>query len=336
MYEIPQQLEYKEKIIFGLTFEQLVYAMIFFPIIFMIIFRVNASLTTRIAIAFFPFLLACGFIFLNLQFHLKNWIIWFKSRKIETKERMEKWFYIKEIKNSLIVTKNKKIAVLKVEPVNFSIKPAGEQEAIILAFQKFLNSLDFPIQLLMTTETLNLEEYLSKLKENIDESKSGVFDEYKEHIKKVIRDNSVMNRNFYIAIPETSNIDIQVKICEDRLNGLNLKTSRLNDLELGSIVRKICSTSEQLLPKKIENQLDFLKIDNKLLTRVIYAHGYPRIVEAGFLDRIVSCSGNFDLIIKNLSKKYNREFKRQLKGSDLEKIAEEITKALQKDSNSNP
>ena len=171
MYEIPQQLEYKEKIVFGLTFTQLIYALIFFPIIFVIIFRIHASLPIRVTIAFFPFLLGCGFIFLNLSFHLKNWIIWFKSREVKTKEKMEKWFYIKEIKNSLIVTKNKKLAVLKVEPINFSIKPQGEQEAIILSFQKFLNSLDFPIQLLMTTETLNLEEYLNNLRNNLDESK---------------------------------------------------------------------------------------------------------------------------------------------------------------------
>ena len=295
MYEIPQQLEYKEKIIFGLTFTQLIYALIFFPIIFVIIFRIHASLAIRVTIAFFPFLLGCGFIFLNLSFHLKNWFIWFKSREVKTKQKMEKWFCIKEIKNSLIVTKNKKLAVLKVEPINFSIKPEGEQEAIILSFQKFLNSLDFPIQLLMTTETLNLEEYLNNLRNNLDESKVKVFSEYKEHIKKIIKDNSVMNRNFYLIIPETSNIDIQVKICEDRLNGMNLKTSRLNDLELESIFKKICNTNKELLPKKIENAVDFLTIDNKLLTRVIYAHGYPRIVEAGFLDRIVSCSGNFDL-----------------------------------------
>ncbi len=295
MYEIPQQLEYKEKIIFGLTFQQLIYALIFFPILFVILFRINAPLSTRISIAIFPFAIACGFIFLNLSFHVKNWIIWFKSREVKTKEKMERWFYIKEIKNNLIITKNKKLAVIKVEPVNFSIKPQGEQEAIILGFQKFLNSLDFPVQLLMTTETLNLEEYLETLKDKIDKSKTDVFGEYKEHIKKVIKDNSVMNRNFYIVIPEVSNIEIQVKICEDRLNGLNLKTSRLGDQELQSIFRKICNTDKELLPKKIENQIDFLKIDNKLLTRVIYAHGYPRIVEAGFLDRIVSCSGNFDL-----------------------------------------
>jgi len=297
MYEIPQQLEYKEKIVFGLTFTQLIYVLIFFPILFVIIFKINASLSTRICIAIFPALLACGFIFLNLSFHLKNWIIWFKSRKVETKEKMEKWFYIKEIKNNLIVTKKKKLAIIKVEPINFSIKPQGEQEAIILSFQKFLNSLDFPVQLLMTTETLNLREYLNNLKKNIDKSKGKVFSEYKEHIKKIIKDNSVMNRNFYLIIPETSNIDIQVKICEDRLNGLNLKTSRLNDQELEKVIKKICNTKTDLLPKKIENAVDFLKIDDKLLTRVIFAHGYPRVVEAGFLDRIVSCSGNFDLSI---------------------------------------
>ena len=32
--------------------------------------------------------------------------------------------------------------------------------------------------------------------------------------------------------------------------------------------------------------------------KVLYAHGYPRSVENGFLDKLVSCSGNF-VFIKN-------------------------------------
>jgi len=344
MYEIPQQLEYKEKIVFGLTFGQLIYALIFFPFAFSFFFRLNASLPVRIFLTSIPVSLAAGFMFFDLSSHIKNWITWYKSVRIPS-DKIPKLFGIKDKK--VFSKNNKNLAILKIEPVNFSIKPLGEQEAIILAFQKFLNALDFPIQFLMTTETLSLSSYLKNLKENLGEDSTLIFNEYEEHLKKIIKDNSVMNRNFYFIIPETSNLDIQLKICEERLNNLNLKSVVLNDEEIYSIFNKICNSES--LPKLIKNNVDNLKIIKEFESkeelkkrieeekkknpkkvnknpqeksweyhRVIYAHGYPRVVEAGFLDRIVSCSGNFDLSmhmepysLENTMVRLNRELQKQ-------------------------
>src|SRR3989344_7431236 len=65
-------------------------------------------------------------------------------------------------------TKMRKISILKVEPINFTLKNNPEKEVIIRTFQKFLNSLDFPIQIVIATDTLNLDTYLSKLEERSD------------------------------------------------------------------------------------------------------------------------------------------------------------------------
>lgn len=104
MYEIPQQLEYKEKIVFGLTFVQLLYALIFFPIIFFILFKLNASIAVRVCLAIIPFGLAVGFIFLNLSFHIRNWITWFKFREIKEQKKLKKLFGA-EVKDNLIILK---------------------------------------------------------------------------------------------------------------------------------------------------------------------------------------------------------------------------------------
>ena len=121
-------------------------------------FRMNASLAVRIFFTSIPCIIAAGFMFFDLSTIIRNWAVWFKNRKL-FEEKIKLVFGFKEIKDNLIYTQKKKLAVLKIEPINFSIKPEGEQEAITLAFQKFLNSLDFPVQLLMTTETLNLKDY---------------------------------------------------------------------------------------------------------------------------------------------------------------------------------
>jgi conjugal transfer ATP-binding protein TraC len=276
MYEIPQQLEYKEKIVFGLTFEQLGYALIFSPMIFIILFRLNTNLTIRIFLAIIPTLLAAGFMFFDLLTNMKYWYTWIKSRNLITPE---------EIKKAL-ESKNKKLAILEIEPINFSIKPQKEKEVIILAFQKFLNSIDFPIQILMTTKKLNLDSYLKTIStKNIEDRNKKIFNSYKSHMQKLIKENNAMDRNFYIIIPETTNIELQVKLCEDRLHSLNLKTKRLNKTQI-----------LEDFPKQIKNHPDHIQLDNKFY-KIIYAHGYPRTVENGFLDRLISCQGNFNFSI---------------------------------------
>lgn len=187
----------------------------------------------------------------------------------------------------------KKVAILRVDSINFGIKPQKEQEVIMLAFQKFLNSIDFPIQILMTTETLNLEIYLKNLKTKISNNRNKeIFDSYRAHMKDLIEKNSAMNRNFYIIILETTNIDIQVDLCRERLHSLNLKTYKIGNKGIREIFSKIFDSNEHL-PKSIKNSPDFLEINGKF-HKIIYAHGYPRSVEKGFLDRLISCSGNFD------------------------------------------
>src|SRR3989344_2395920 len=181
-YEIPQQLEYREKIMFGLDVKQLAYAILFFPLIVLIFFKNNMGFSARLIYSIILSTLGVGFIFLNLDYHLKAWYVWLKSRRIEKPEKLAKFIPIKEIKDSLIITNDKrKIAILKVEPINFSIKPDGSKEAITGMFQKLLNGLDFPVQILMNTESLDLKDYFLEVSKKVE--KNGKFKELFEHYK---------------------------------------------------------------------------------------------------------------------------------------------------------
>ena len=103
MYEIPQQLEYKEKIIFGLTFGQIMWAGVFFPFAFICFFRIKAELPVRVILTFIPVSLASGFMFFNFSTQIKNWVRWYKQRRITTKKQIEKLFGIKKITEDLII-----------------------------------------------------------------------------------------------------------------------------------------------------------------------------------------------------------------------------------------
>jgi len=293
------------------------------------------------------------------------------------------------MKNELKKQEGKKIAVLRVESINYSIKPEDEKKAIIYAFQKFLNSLDFPIQILMHTGALNLGDYLNTIKKpKLNKKLRANYQEYEDFLKKTVWENSILNKNFYIVIPETTDITIQIKICEDRLNSLNLRSHRLKDNELKEVINEVFNCQE--LPKSLKNDIDYLKVvkevesedevgkrveaEKKLqeedktikidlnpkeklveFHRIIYAYGYPRMVESGFLDKLVSCSGNFDLSLhiqpcsventlvmlnKELQKQRADLYSAQLKGqlnpsleikyADTHKILEELQKGNEK------
>jgi hypothetical protein len=91
-------------------------------------------------------------------------------------------------------------------------------------------------------------------------------------------------------------LDIQQKICEERLGSLNLKTSRLKNHDLKKVLTMLFDSGKNfsVLPKEIINNPDHMIIDDKF-HRTIYAHNYPRKVETGFLDKIISCQGNFNI-----------------------------------------
>ncbi|MBU4116969.1 MAG: PrgI family protein, partial [Nanoarchaeota archaeon] len=324
-YQIPQQLEYKERIMFGLTFKQLIYALIFGSLS-LLFFRKMNNFHAAVIFGTLSSLTGTAFMFFNLEEMIKNYFIFFKFRNLKKgDEKLKKFIGVKEIKKNVIITlKNKKVSVLKVRPINFSIKQTEEQEAIILSFQKFLNSLDFPTQIIMNTENLELKRYLSSLKSRLKgKTFLKLFKDYKQHLQNTISSNKIMNRVFYLIIPEKNDIEIQTDICIDRLRALNLKVERLNCLQLKKLLvncflgNKGKDFLPSISPKYIKNNSDHLEI-NKKYYRIVHAHGYPRNVETGFLDRIVSSLGDFDLSmhikpypIENMLIDLNRELQKQ-------------------------
>jgi len=106
----------------------------------------------------------------------------------------------------------KNISVIKIEPVNFSIKNKEEKALIIGQFQRFLNSLDFPIQIYITTDTLNLDTYLAKLEERTHVDYTLLVEDFRKHLQSLIHSQNLINRSFYLVIPEKESVGLQIQI----------------------------------------------------------------------------------------------------------------------------
>lgn len=118
----------------------------------------------------------------------------------------QKFLEIAEIKEDVVMLKNGSIrAVLEVSSINFDLKSTAEQEAIIVQYQNFLNSVDFPIQILITSRKLNIESYLEflndKERHQTNELLRLQLSEYREFIRNLVNASNIMDKSFYIIIP---------------------------------------------------------------------------------------------------------------------------------------
>ncbi len=131
-----------------------------------------------------------------------------KKQKQENNKALssQKYISVEEIKNDLVVLKNRSLrAVLLASSINFDLKSTEEQEAIIAGYQNFLNSLDFPIQVLITSKKLDIDPYLNTLEKYKKEQSSELMrlqiTEYSNFVKSLTEVSQIMSKRFYVVVP---------------------------------------------------------------------------------------------------------------------------------------
>lgn len=113
---------------------------------------------------------------------------------------------VAEVKEDAVVLKNGSLrSVLAVSAINYDLKSSDEQDAIVNQYQNFLNSLDFPVQILINSRKLNMNHYLqfieSKEKMQTNELLRLQISEYKNFINQLVSVSNIMEKNFYIIVP---------------------------------------------------------------------------------------------------------------------------------------
>lgn len=111
-----------------------------------------------------------------------------------------------QIKENVILLKDSSArVVLKCSTLNFLLKSQEEQDAIIMSYQRFLNSLDFPVQILIRSKKMDINWYLTKLNWLAIEQKNSLLQnqtyEYIEYLRKLIEVAQIMKKEFYIVVP---------------------------------------------------------------------------------------------------------------------------------------
>ncbi|MFC1722922.1 VirB4-like conjugal transfer ATPase, CD1110 family [Nanoarchaeota archaeon] len=309
-YDIPPQLQHKEKIMFDLTFQQLGYAA---PALLLSFIVLKLGMNNYVAGTIITLIVASAsfLMFFDGKYRIKGWIDHFLNRHAEVdSEEMRKIINITKIGDT-IETSNKELAVLEVIPMNFMIKTEEEKESITTGFQKFLNSLDYPIQIHISSHPISLRGHLKHTHKKISEKLTKLFDSYCQFIKEKISENNVKNRRFYIIIPKKDDLNIQTKVCEEKLKSIGLKVKRLKEKQLLRMLHNYIGGNESknmhegeikeaahslIAPNSVIFQPENFK-SNKKYCKVLAVKGYPQSVEMGFLDKMISSGDDYDISI---------------------------------------
>jgi type IV secretory pathway VirB4 component len=119
---------------------------------------------------------------------------------------VQKYLDIAEIREDCVVLKDGTLrAVLLVSSINFALKSEEEQNAIISAYVSFLNSLEYPLQIVIQSRKLNIEGYLERLKEaektQTNELLKIQIADYRQFVSELVELGEIMTKRFYVVVP---------------------------------------------------------------------------------------------------------------------------------------
>jgi len=140
-----------------------------------------------------------------------------KSKKVVNADSStQRHLPFSQIRENIVVMKDSSARVImRCSTINFLLKSTQEQDAIIMSFQRFLNALDFPVQIMVRSTKLDIDWYLEKLKNKAVDQKNELLQnqtyEYIEYLKKLVEVAQIMRKDFYIVVPydETENTSVK-------------------------------------------------------------------------------------------------------------------------------
>jgi len=140
-----------------------------------------------------------------------------KTKKKEHPDNStQRYLPFSQIRDNIIIMKDDSARlIMQCGAINFLLKNTDEQDWIIISFQRFLNSLEFPIQIIVRSKKLDIETYLSKLSDRAVKQENSLLQnqtyEYIEYLKKLVEVAQIMKKEFYIIIPFDENENKSVR-----------------------------------------------------------------------------------------------------------------------------
>ena len=114
--------------------------------------------------------------------------------------------HIAEIRDGIVIMNDGTFrSVIMARSINFDLMSPEEREAVEFAYQGFLNSLYFDIQIFMRSQKIDMRPYLEKLDKLRSEQQNMLValltEDYMGYIDAISQQTNIMDKKFYLIIP---------------------------------------------------------------------------------------------------------------------------------------
>jgi hypothetical protein len=206
-----------------------------------------------------------------------------QTRKM--KSSTQAYLDISEIKDNCVVMKDGTLRqVLLVSSINFALKSQEEQTAVIQAYTQFLNSLDFPLQIVIQSRRLNIDEYLGMLqakeREQINELLKIQTADYRKFVGELVELADIMSKRFFVVVPY-SPLSNKPKSFVDRLRETLSPTSviKLSQTKFEKFKIEINKRTSMIMSGLASMDLKAVALDTQSLIELFYKSYNPDVSE---------------------------------------------------------
>lgn len=122
------------------------------------------------------------------------------------KSTTQHFIEIEDVKDDILLTKDSSAAiVVEVGAVNFWLLSQEEQLSMIYAYSSLLNSLSFPVEILILSKRMDVSSYVeylnSKIRTQHVELIKTRLTSYQDFIKNIVKKNTVLEKRFFFVVP---------------------------------------------------------------------------------------------------------------------------------------
>jgi len=113
---------------------------------------------------------------------------------------------LSEVRDNMVIMSDGSFrVVVACKSINFDLMSDREREGVEFSYQNFLNSLNFPVQILVRSQRVDIGPYIDKLvatRRSQDNMLLGVLmDDYINFIDILSQEANIMEKTFYVVIP---------------------------------------------------------------------------------------------------------------------------------------
>ncbi len=122
------------------------------------------------------------------------------------KASTQSFIEIDEVRDDIMLMKDySAVTVIEIGAVNFWLLSAEDQMSMIYTYASLLNSLSFPVQIMILSKMMNISEYIDYVDAMITSQKVELIksrlNDYREFIKTIVKKNTVLEKRFFFAVP---------------------------------------------------------------------------------------------------------------------------------------